>query len=194
VKDKPDIYRKAGVSEYFIIDSEPDDDRINYKIEGYRLAGSFYRKLRPDAEGRFESITAGVYLKIDGTEDRIVVSDAATGEELLPGDERAEEEKTRREHAEVRADHAEVLAEGERILRAYAEARADDAEALAEAERIEKEREKARAEQEKVRAEQEKARAEQEKTEKERERSRADSAEEENRRLREKLAELGIRG
>jgi hypothetical protein len=100
VKQKPDIYRRAGVSEYFIIDSDPDEDRINYKIEGYRLAGSFYRKLRPDAEGRFKSVTAGVYLKIDESEDRIIVADALTGEEILPGDERAEQEKVRADSAE----------------------------------------------------------------------------------------------
>jgi hypothetical protein len=166
VKDKPDIYRKAGVSEYFIIDSEPDHDRINYKIEGYRLAGIFYRKISPDAQGRFESITTGVHLKIDESADRIIVTDAATGEELLPGDERADAERLRAEQEKARAEQ----------------------------ERAEKERERLRAEKEKARAEKEKAEKERERARAEQEKARADSAEEEIRRLREKLAELGIRG
>jgi Uma2 family endonuclease len=163
-EDKPEIYRKAGISEYMIVDPGLEKGAKNYSIKGYRLIGNRYREIVPDKEGRYLSLTAGVYLKVSGSGDRIGVFDAVTHEEILSAEERAEE--------------AEALAEEAVSAR-------EEAEARAEQERILKEQEKARAEQERILKEQERIL-------KEREKARADSAEEELRRLRAKLAGLGI--
>ncbi len=131
VEDKPDIYRKAGVSEYIIADPGLKDNKVSYTVTGYILIGNRYVKMIPDTLGRIRSMTTGVLIGATESGTGLAVYDAVTGEELLSDKERAEQEKKR----------------------------ADSAENRAEQEKNRAEQEKKRAEQEKNRAEQEKNRA-----------------------------------
>ncbi len=135
IVSKPRIYRTAGVSEYIIIDPGLKRNKISYTLSGYRMIGNRYVKIVPDPQGRIRSLTTGVIISVSESKEEIIVSDARTGERILPDDE----------------------------ARDLAEARAEQEKARAEQEKARAEQEKARAEQEKSRAEQEKSRAEQEK-------------------------------
>lgn len=136
---KPEIYRKAGVSEYIIADPGLKDNEISYTVRGYRLIGNRYVNIASDRHGRIYSQTTGVWIGASESRDRLVIYDDVTGEEILSDEERAE--------AEVRSRMiAEAIAEAETQSRISAEAIAD--------------REKQRADQEKQRADQERLRAE----------------------------------
>lgn len=101
---KPDIYRKAGVSEYIIADPGLEGGMISYKVIGYRLIGGRYVLIKPDRDGRLRSMTTGVLIGTAGSGSRIAVYDAATGEEIMSDEERAEQEKQRAEQEKQRAD------------------------------------------------------------------------------------------
>ncbi|MCP4349086.1 MAG: Uma2 family endonuclease [Desulfobacterales bacterium] len=138
ISKKPEIYRKAGVSEYIIADPGLKQGKISYTAIGYRLIGNRYIKMKPDSQGRLRSMTADILLGTAESGTRLVVYNALTGEEILSGDERAEQEKARADSAKARADQEKVRADS-------AKARADQ--------------EENRADQKKNRAKQEKARA-----------------------------------
>ncbi len=128
INRKPDIYRRAGVSEYIIADPGLEGNRISYTVSGYRLIGSRYIKIKPDSNGRIRSMTAGVLIGAVESGTGLAVYDASTGCEILSDDERAEYAEERAEHAEERAEYAENRAE-------YAEERAEHAEERAEQEK-----------------------------------------------------------
>ncbi|MDM8550769.1 Uma2 family endonuclease, partial [Desulfobacterales bacterium HSG2] len=132
INKKPDIYRRAGVSEYFIVDPGLKDDEISYTIRGYKLIGNRYVSAPPDSQGRFYSKLTDVWLGVSESGDRIIVIDGRTGEELLSDQERADEETETRQIAEARAEQesearesAEARAEQESEARESAEARAE---------------------------------------------------------------------
>ena len=52
VSKKPKIYRRAGVSEYVIVDPRLRDNKIAYTLRGYRMMGGKYMRMEPDAQGR----------------------------------------------------------------------------------------------------------------------------------------------
>ncbi len=102
---KPDIYRKAGVAKYVIVDPGLRKNRISYTVGGYRMSGGRYVKIEPDAQGRIRSLTTGVLIGVNETGDRLVVLNAATGEEIPSDEERADsaEEELRRLRARLEA-------------------------------------------------------------------------------------------
>ncbi len=122
---KPDIYRRAGVSEYVIADPGLEGGRISYTVSGYRLIGSRYVRMKPDKHGRIRSLTADVLIGPADSGARLAVYDAVTGYEILSDEERADQEKIRAEHAENRAEHAENRAEQEKARAEQEKARAE---------------------------------------------------------------------
>jgi Uma2 family endonuclease len=100
-RDKLQIYERAGVPEYLIIDvtSTP------VAIDAFRMspAGTYLRC----PSGRFESHTTGLRFRPGTGHLEIIVEDAATGERLLTSQEEAEARRA----AEKRAAQAEAARE-----------------------------------------------------------------------------------
>jgi Uma2 family endonuclease len=112
---KPDIYRKAGVSEYIIADPGLEGGTISYKVTGYRLIGGRYVGIKPDRDGRLRSMTTGVLIGTSGSGSRIAVYDAASGEEIMSDEERADQEKLRADQEKLRAEHEKLRADQEKL-------------------------------------------------------------------------------
>jgi Uma2 family endonuclease len=147
VDENVKFYAKVfRVPEYFWF------DRRSGELVGYRLSGSSYTPIEPDARGRLWSEVLGAYLgvwrgeyrgrrfpwlRLWDKEGRLVPTTA----------ERAARERTARSRAEARAEQAEAQAQQERAAREQAEAQAqqeraarEQAEAQAQQERAERER------------------------------------------------------
>ncbi len=118
---KPSIYRKAGVSEYIIVDPGLKNNRISYTLKGYRLLGGRYVRIKPDKKGRIRSKTANIRLGVSESGDRLIIEDGITGELLLCDIEKAKAEAERAE-TEAEARKAETKrAEAEAEARKQAE-------------------------------------------------------------------------
>jgi Uma2 family endonuclease len=132
-KDKPKIYRRAGVEECFVLDPL----KSPWELAGRRLqrpqgTTGRYRKLRPDKQGRVLAKTLGLYFVIPPEGDRLVLVDVATGEPLrgLGESEDAREAAESAREAERKAREAAELRERrEAQARQAAESRAADVEA-----------------------------------------------------------------
>jgi Uma2 family endonuclease len=77
-KKKP-LYERLGVEEYFLYD--PLGDYLDPRIQGFRLSQGRYQKIRPEPDGSLLSRTAGVTLRMEGDQIRLVQTDS--GEPLL---------------------------------------------------------------------------------------------------------------
>lgn len=134
--DKPQLYARLGVKEYFLFD--PHAEYLHPPLQGHRLAADEYHPLEPAADGSLESEELGLRLQIEDRRLRFVRLD--TGQPLLTADERAEREaEARRREAEARRREAEAR-------RREAEARQREAErADREAQRAEQEAQARRA-------------------------------------------------
>jgi hypothetical protein len=125
---KVEYYHRAGVPLYVIVDRPRPEGPV--QLIGYRHTPQRYEPLAPDAEGRLPLAPLGLLLGARG--NRVVLYDAATGEEL--GDyaaitaqrDRAQEA---RQAAEARAQEEADARQAESRAREEAEARARDAEA-----------------------------------------------------------------
>lgn len=104
--DKVAIYQQAGIAEYIIIDPHSDKEAAPFTLQGYRLAGGLYQKMRPDAEGRLLSKTTGIYFGLSESRRRVILTEAATGTRLLT----PAEESTARRAAESQAHAAKAHA------------------------------------------------------------------------------------
>jgi Uma2 family endonuclease len=117
LQDKVEIYQRAGVEEYLIVDSTLGD--LRFRLLGYRLDGSGrYRQIEPDAQGRVLSESTGLWFQVSPDGERVFVFDL-TGRRLL----NLEEQREARQEAEVRAareSEARTEAE-EQIARLQAE-------------------------------------------------------------------------
>jgi Uma2 family endonuclease len=110
LKRKVQIYERAGVREYVIVDSTLQDRR--FRLLGYRLDRSgHYRPIQPDADGRFLSETTGLWFQVSPDGERIFVFEYPGGRRLL----NLQEEKERAEAAE--AENARLKAEIDRLRR-----------------------------------------------------------------------------
>jgi Uma2 family endonuclease len=142
VDENVKFYAKVfRVPEYFWF------DRRSGELVGYRLSGSSYTPIEPDARGRLWSEVLGAYLgvwrgeyrgrrfpwlRLWDKEGRLVPTTA----------ERAARERTARSRAEARAEQAEAQAQQERAAREQAEAQAQ--QERAERERLQAELERLR--------------------------------------------------
>lgn len=102
---KVEIYQKAGVPEYLIVDPPfPPEDRLT--LTGYRLApDGRYRRIEPDSRGLLRSGTTGLFFAPSEDGSTVRVGDAETGEWLLtPGEEEAARKAAETEVARLRAE------------------------------------------------------------------------------------------
>ena len=141
-EEKPDIYRRAGVEECFVLNPL----KSPWEIVGRRLERRTgrYRKIRPDKLGRVCSKTLELDFEIAPEGGRLVLIDLATDEPLrgLAESEEAREaaeaareaEKRARETAEAAREAAELRASQEAEARRAAEA--DKRELAREIERL----------------------------------------------------------
>jgi Uma2 family endonuclease len=91
---KVEIYERAGISEYLILDPPASADE-ECRLSGFRLnASQRYEPIPPDAEGRLLSATTDLLFAASGR--TVHLFDTATGERLLTSSEaRAELERLR---------------------------------------------------------------------------------------------------
>ncbi len=187
---KPEIYRKAGVSEYIIADPGLKGNEISYTVYGYRLIGNRYVRIASDRQGRIYSQTTDVWVGVSESGDRLIITDGRTGEEIMSDDERAEDAENKAVKAEnkaVKAENKAVKAENKAVKAESKAVKAESKAVKAESKAVKAENKAVKAENKAVKAEN---KAEQEKNRAEQEKARADSAEEELRRLNAELKAL----
>jgi Uma2 family endonuclease len=139
VVTKVDVYERAGVREYLIVDSTKADRR--FRLVGHRLdAVGRYRPIEPDAAGRLYSETTDLWFQSSPDGEQVFVFDAS-GRRLLDFEEQPEE--ARREAEARKAAEEEVAREAEARKVAEEAAKAAQAEVArlrAEIERMQGER------------------------------------------------------
>jgi Uma2 family endonuclease len=97
--DKPQLYARLGVKEYFLFD--PDQEYLDPPLQGYRLSGDDYAQIEPDKTGSLMSQELGLRLCVE--EGCLQFYRLDTGERLLPPDERADREaEARQREADAR--------------------------------------------------------------------------------------------
>ncbi len=82
-RNKRALYAQLGVAEYFLFD--PLDEYLHPPLQGYRLVGTEYVRIEPDAAGTLVSQTLELRLQREDWRLRLTV--IATGERLLQPDE-----------------------------------------------------------------------------------------------------------
>ena len=102
--DKVEIYERAGVTEYIIIDPHAEAEARESELWGYRLVGNKYQPMQADEQGRLLSQTTGLWFELDERRRWVVLTDATTGEPLLT----ARGERAARLEAEARAAELEA--------------------------------------------------------------------------------------
>jgi Uma2 family endonuclease len=101
--DKPQLYARLGVKEYFLFD--PDQEYLEPPLQGYRLADGEYAPLTPDDAGCLVSHELGLRLCL--ADGHVQLYRLDTGERLLTRAERADLEAERAEReAEARKQEA----------------------------------------------------------------------------------------
>ena len=97
---KPELYAGLGVTEYFLFD--PDREYLDPPLQGYRLRGRTYVRLKPDQDDGLTSRELGLRLRLEEGEVRFYRLD--TGEPLLTPAEarRAAEAEVARLREELR--------------------------------------------------------------------------------------------
>ena len=123
---KLNLYYRAGVQLYVIIDRGPDgEDPV--RLLGYRRGPQGWLPLEPDAQGRLNLAPVGVWLGVE--ENRPWLYDAATGQRLLAPVEMAaalaEAEIKARQDAQARADAEARVRDAEAKAREETQARSD---------------------------------------------------------------------
>jgi Uma2 family endonuclease len=112
LEDKVEHYRRAGISEYLIVDSKRRDRR--FRLLGYRLdAFGRYQPIEPDEEGRLLSETTGLWFQASPDGGRVLISEYPSGRLLLTRQEeeillKATEERAQQAEAEIARLRAEL--------------------------------------------------------------------------------------
>ena len=83
--DKPQLYARLGVKEYFLFD--PEQDYLDPPLQGYRLTDGAYAPITVDSQGCMLSVELDLLLRIDAEALQFYRPD--TMERLLSADERA---------------------------------------------------------------------------------------------------------
>lgn len=101
--EKVDLYRQAGVPEYWVIDAglRPDQPQPAYRIHGWRLSGDAYLPIEPDQQGRYQSDVCRIWLAPSADQQGFDIGDARTGKPIQPGED--EEVRDQRHQAEASA-------------------------------------------------------------------------------------------
>jgi Uma2 family endonuclease len=115
IVDKPVIYERMGVQEYFLYD--PTADYLTPALQGYRLIDGDLREI-PNTNGRLRCNTLGVELSL--REYDLVIVDCETGVEQLT---KADSEELAREQAEYAQTQERQEKQQEQAARIAAEKR-----------------------------------------------------------------------
>ena len=67
--DKPELYARLGVQEYFLFD--PTQDYLEPPLQGHWLVGDRYVRIEPDSGGGLESYELELGLRLVMVEDRL---------------------------------------------------------------------------------------------------------------------------
>jgi Uma2 family endonuclease len=113
---KVEIYRRAGIPEYFILDPPAPKTQDRLLLTAYRLASDGrYRRIEPDADGRLLSETTRLLFGVESDGKTLFLVDLRTDESPLePPEEKARkaEEKARKaaeaEVARLRSELAKL--------------------------------------------------------------------------------------
>jgi Uma2 family endonuclease len=98
---KKSLYERLGVEEYVLYD--PLGEYLDPRIQGFRLSGRRYAKIRLEDDGSLVSRTAGVTLRMEGDQIRLV--ETASGRSLPRYEEaRARNRALEEEIARLRAE------------------------------------------------------------------------------------------
>src|SRR6185295_13753106 len=112
--DKVEVYSRAGIPEYLLIDLPRRGNKHRLGLKGYRLtAEGRYSPIEPDARGHLLCKAARLRFFIEGNRVRII--DDRTGQPLLYSDEEAARRQAAEEAREA-AENARELAETGREL------------------------------------------------------------------------------
>ena len=117
---KVEIYRRAGIPEYVLLDPPRPATQNRLLLTGHRLGrDGCYRDIEPDGEGRLLSETTQLLFGVDPDGRNLFILDAATGRRLQTSEDlrtalKAEAEARRAAEAE----NARLRAELERLRRA----------------------------------------------------------------------------
>ena len=136
---KVDIYERARIPEYLILDPPTSYTQGRFLLTGHRLGpDGRYRPIAPDAQGRILSETTGLLFAPPVSGRAVQVFEAATGTPLLSSMEESEARKAAEKRAAAEWRRAEAERRRAEKLRQRAEAasqRAEEEERRAEAER-----------------------------------------------------------
>ncbi|MBI3360726.1 MAG: Uma2 family endonuclease [Chloroflexi bacterium] len=114
--EKVDIYERAGVQEYVILEQREQREQIVETVTGYRLVRDRYRPILLEEDGRMRLQTVGLYIGLQN--GKVVLEDVVSGERLR----NIEEAEAARVRAEQRAQtEAETRAKAEAELKALRE-------------------------------------------------------------------------
>ena len=116
--EKLQLYAHLGVKEYFLFD--PDQDYLDPPLQGYRLRGTAYVPIEPDATGSLTSEELG--LRLREKEGKLQFYRLDAGERLLTPAERARLEARRAKAEAERADREAQARQREADARQAAEA------------------------------------------------------------------------
>ena len=116
--DKPALYAKLGVKEYFLFD--PDREYLDPPLQGYRRVSDVFVPIAADSDGRLASHELNLSLGVEN--DRVRFCRLDTGERLLTPTERAVVEAERAvaeaERATAEAERADREAQARLVLEA----------------------------------------------------------------------------
>lgn len=117
LEDKVILYRRVGIPEYLIVDSQLRDRR--FRLLGYRLGPSGYEPIEPDEEGRLLSETTGLWFQVSPDGRRVRIFEHPSGR-LLPSRQEIEE-KAKAEAQARKVAEEQTRAEAEARKTAEAE-------------------------------------------------------------------------
>jgi Uma2 family endonuclease len=80
--EKSDLYARAGVAEYFILEAAEGGGR--HSIVGYRLHDGGYATITPDDQGRLWSEISRLWLGVERSETVLYLVDGRTGGRIEP--------------------------------------------------------------------------------------------------------------
>lgn len=120
--EKPAVYARIGVREYFLFD--PIGEYLHPRLQGFRLVNGAYVAMNPRRADRLSSAELGLDFEIDAHLLRVI--DAKTGRRLPTREEHQEQLKlARREARKAKRDSANAKRQAEQAERRVAEMEAE---------------------------------------------------------------------